>query len=424
MKEKRYNKIAYLLAAVCLVVSMAGCTSPTAKATGLGGSSVGSSSSTGGSTYQPPIVEETKTVKEKKADANVEKLEEQRAEIGIDTSSIDTVKSESSRYYCYSVMDASLHDLYAEIYIILMQEGEDVKVSATSDEDLKYAFQCVFNDHPEIYWVDGFSYVRHEMNGETLYFTFTGKYTYTVDERRVKQVEIDTYVSKALAGISQSASEYDKVKYVYEYIINHTEYDLMAEENQNILSVFLNDRSVCQGYAKAMQYLLYKLDVECTMVVGKVYTGEGHAWNLVNIDGAYYYVDVTWGDASYIIDGQAASTDMPINYDFLNVTTQELLQTHIVDNVVPMPMCLSTTANYYVKEGSLFYYYDYNQLYTLFNNAYSRGEKVVTVKCSDAYSYEVMQQELIGNQHIFEFLNNDTVSYTVSDDSYTMNFWL
>lgn len=425
MKDRLVRVLTGVLVASLLTAGLAGCDSKNGGKIKVVNDSNGNS--TMGKTYKAPVVEKSATVNEKNVKpADEERLEEQREELGIDDASIAAVKKANAQYYCYSVMDASLHDLYAEIYTILMEEGEDVKVSATSDDDLKYVFQCVFNDHPEIYWVDGFSYVRHEQNGEVLYYTFTGKYTYTVAERRVMQVDIDSYVAGALAGISMSASEYDKVKYVYDYIVENTEYDLMAEENQNILSVFLNGRSVCSGYAKAMQYLLYKLDVDCTMVVGKVYTGEGHAWNLVNIDGAYYYVDVTWGDASYVLDGQVAKSgeEMPVNYDYLNVTSQELLKTHIIDNVVPMPVCISTTANYYNKENSLFYCYDYNQMYNLFSSAYASGQSVVTIKCADSFAYQNVYNELVNNQHIFDFLQNQEVTYTVSEDTFTLNFWL
>lgn len=378
------------------------------------------------STYKAPVVEQGETVDVAEADPdNEEKLDEEREELGLNDASIALTQKASSNYYCYNMMDSDKQELYAEIYTVLMEEGENIKVSATSDDSLKYAFQCVLNDHPEIYWVDGYSFVRHERGGQVQYYTFSGKYTYNAKERQSLQSDIDSYVDKALSGIDSNASEYEKVKYVYEYIIDNTEYDLSSENNQNILSVMQTGRSVCAGYAKTVQYLLYELGVECTFVVGSVYGGEGHAWNLVNISGSYYYVDATWGDASYFINGQGMEeVDMPMNYDFLNITTRELIETHSIDNVVPMPMCISDSANYYVREGALFSSYDYSQMYSLFERSYKEGKKVVTVKCTNQFSFKAVKEELIDNQKIFDFLRVDKVSYTVSEDSYSMNFWL
>ena len=67
-------------------------------------------------------------------------------------------------------------------------------------------------------------------------------------------------------------------------------YDLNAENNQNIISVFLEGRTVCQGYACATKYLMDLLDIPCTIVTGTA-NGEPHAWNLIELDGAYYYMD-------------------------------------------------------------------------------------------------------------------------------------
>lgn len=51
-------------------------------------------------------------------------------------------------------------------------------------------------------------------------------------------------VSECLSGISENASDYEKILYDYEYIVNQVDYDDAAEDNQNICSVFIG-KSQC-----------------------------------------------------------------------------------------------------------------------------------------------------------------------------------
>ena len=429
---KKINKTVSCLLTAGLLAASAGCGVLDAIPSGMGpatttsGTAAGTNVTNETTGYEAPVVEEISVEETSAAAATEEAKVDFYTITGVDAAGLETVKAAQEGLYAYSVMDESLHNLYAELVTIIEDEAEGVKISTKDPDELKYVFQCVFNDHPEYYWIDGYSYVKHESNGQTIYLTFSGKYIYTNDERRVNQVSIDSYVSTCLAGISSAASDYEKVKYVYDYIVNHTEYDLAAPDNQNILSVFLYGKSVCQGYAKAMQYLLGKLGVSCTMCVGTVITGEGHAWNLVNIDGAYYYTDVTWGDATYLFDQQAmtgAGSDV-VNYDYLNITTDELLKTHTIDNVVPMPACAATAANYYVKENLYFTSADLDQVGTAFVNAAARGDEAVTLKCSDYSVFSELYDALITNQKIFDYLSGDNVSYSMSEDTYSFIFWL
>lgn len=310
----------------------------------------------------------------------------------------------------------------------LSEEGIEAGLDETSIDRI---FQCVLNDHPELFYVEGYSYKKHfrySLEGQIPSIEFSGRYNVDLETAKDRQSQIQEAVTEILAGIDSGASQYDKVKYVYDTVIRETDYQLNSPDNQNIYSVFVNKVSVCQGYAKATQYLLNRLGVECALVLGTVDTGEGHAWNLVNIDGSYYYVDTTWGDASYQLedDDSGVQISMPeINYDYLNVTTAELFRTHILDDAMEMPLCVDTAANYYVREGALFSDYDREQMEELLARMEEQGRSDVTVKCTDRDVYDQMFSALIEDQEIFRYLSGgDVVAYTRNDTQLSLTFWV
>lgn len=332
--------------------------------------------------------------------------------------------------YAYQRLSAEEKKVYLEILDALINFRQDVKLSIFDKKKIAHVFQCVLNDHPEIFYVDGYSYTEYTLGDVLKKITFTGTYRFAQEEVAEKQTQIDNYVNQCLAGMPDGADEYTKVKYIYEYLIHHTDYDAAAEDNQNICSVFIEGESVCQGYAKATQYLLNKADIFATLVLGRVIGGEGHAWNLVRINGEYYYVDTTWGDASYQAvggkDSYPAEKIPTINYDYLCVTTKQLELTHTLDNVVELPECTAMEANYYVREGVYFTEWNEERLARIFADSYEKGSAYVTLKCADYETYRQMRTALILEQEIFRYLDcpDGAVSYTDNQRQYSMSFWL
>ena len=248
----------------------------------------------------------------------------------------------------------------------------------------------------------------------------------TESEEAAFQKKIDEYVKEYKAGMKADASDYAKVKYTYEYLINNTDYVLDSEYNQNICSVMAYHKSVCLGYAKSMQYLLNEVGVKSTIVEGIAASGEAHAWNMVQIGGAYYYTDVTWGDSSYTNGNSVVKVLSGINYDFLNITTDELEHTHTIDNVVPVPQCVEIADNYYVREGLYFDFINTNALSWVFKNAFERGDDHVTVKCANDTVFQEMKFYLLEEQNIFEYLpeGTETLSYGENPEMHTITFIL
>lgn len=340
--------------------------------------------------------------------------------------------SEMTGYYAYDTLSKPEKIWYLDIYRILKNretEGRlyDGYLTEIGVHDIDRIFHCVLNDHPEFFYVDGYSYTNYTQGESTVEVVFSGTYTMEPDEVAEKQALIDDYVGKCRSGLPETADEYEKTKYVYEYVIRNTEYALSAPDGQNICSVFLNGKSVCQGYAKATQYLLNRFGVAATLVTGTVKNGtEGHAWNLVRIDGKYYFVDTTWGDACFE-PGETDEDDCgtgTVDYDFLCVTTEQLSRTHRIDNIVDIPLCRDMDANYYVREGAYFTAYDGEALQNLFDRAIAEEREKVDIRCSNPDVYEEMKNRLIGEQEVIGYLPDhcDSVRYILHEERMMLSF--
>lgn len=336
--------------------------------------------------------------------------------------------------YAYNSLNAVEANWYDEMATCIGRMQDEITLDEAGIEhglnegDVDRIFQCVLMDHPELFYVEGYTYTKYNRGDTIVGIKFAP--TYSMDRELVwkRKVEIEQEAESLLQQAAVFTDEYEQVKYVYESIISNTDYDLSAPDNQNIYSVFVNRVSVCQGYAKAMQYLLERLGIECTLVQGSVDTGESHAWNLVKVNGSYYYVDATWGDASYLPDenGQESGYVPQVSYDYLCVTTEQILQTHMLGCVVELPVCENNRDNYYVRENALFTTYDREQMRALFEKMNAGDCREVSVKCDGWDCYREIWDAMIEEQEIFDYLTteNTSVHYVHNEKQLSMSFWV
>ena len=356
-----------------------------------------------------------------------------REELGLTDEGIKKLKAEQSGKFAYDRLTEIGKTLYVEILAILQHQAKNVSISLVSDDAINVVFDYVLNDHPELFWVDGYKCTNHTVAGNLTKITFTGDYIYDEEGVKERQAKINEYVNECLANAPSSDDDYYVIKYIYEYIVEHTEYQQNDPDDQNICSVFIDGKSVCNGYAKATQYLLNKLGIECIFVTGTVATGDGtsarHAWNLVRSNDKYYYVDTTWGDASYH-SAYGSSADMEkvpsVNYDYLCVTTKDLEETHTISDILRMPECNSMDDNYYIREDEYFKTDDMTLVKDLFDRRTKDGSNNVTIKCATQEVYDSLVDKLITQNGVFDFLGDETgvVSYTVFRESRKIIFWI
>ncbi len=92
-------------------------------------------------------------------------------------------------------------------------------------------------------------------------------------------------------------TDYDKELAVYDWMTSHINYDSgvlqvipdTQVDADNPYGVLKYHNAVCVGYATTFRLLMQMLDINCMVVHN---TEKYHSWNLVQLDGDWYHVDV------------------------------------------------------------------------------------------------------------------------------------
>ena len=134
-----------------------------------------------------------------------------------------------------------------------------------------------------------------------------------------KQLDYNGSSVKELAALlaQNATTEADKARIIYAWITQHITYDFAAFQdalqNDNYPDVnptkVLRDRTtICSGYSNLYQALAEAMDLEAAIVIGYAkgatppddvrFQNVNHAWNSVQIDGAWYLLDATFGAGS------------------------------------------------------------------------------------------------------------------------------
>lgn len=126
--------------------------------------------------------------------------------------------------------------------------------------------------------------------------------------------EVDKAVESFFATypVKEKATQYEKIEAVYDFLCDSIIYDDVRKirpffpdqytpQEMNIAYTayagLVDGAAVCEGYATAFYRLALEMGIDARLVYGTA--GEAHVWNLVELDGQYYYVDATWDATNY-----------------------------------------------------------------------------------------------------------------------------
>lgn len=300
--------------------------------------------------------------------------------------------TEVADHFYYQQLTEEEQTVYREMLQGVRDMDECILIHAGKDDHPEKAYEYLLYDCPELFWCAGSS----QMTVYSDHTEFYPDYSCTAQERDARQKEIDAAAEACISGADALPGEYDRIKYVYEYIVRTVDYDENAPDNQNIYSALVGKRSVCAGYSRAAQYLLDRMGIGCIYVVGTAQGQESHAWNIVKCGGSYYQMDVTFGDPVFL--SSESGEDMPGNiiyYDYLCCTDAEISADHTPAGEVSYPPCESEDLNYYRMNGMYYESYDPQILLADMNESIYAGDEMFVCKFSSAQVYADAKDSVI-----------------------------
>ena len=252
-----------------------------------------------------------------------------------------------------------------------------------TETQLKQVVNYYMADYPQHFWVEA-SY-RYAEAGSVI-TAIELSYTMSAQEAQQASRQVQAAAARILQGL-EGLSEYEIEKRIHDALVSVVTYDTTQQKDyiHTLYGALVNGEAVCDGYARAFQYLLYQVGIPCLLVTGES-LGENHAWNIVEIGGQYYQVDVTWDDPD---NGEPG-----VMYAYFNLTDALMAEDHTAGSEnPPLPACASTDANYFVRNGGVVYEFDAAEAGALVRQAAagSGTTRLFVMTDPDAY-FEALRQ--------------------------------
>ena len=179
---------------------------------------------------------------------------------------------------------------YIESGFMSMEEKIDVSGYNIAPDGFSSILIYTLKSSPWLFFVG--SSVTYSINSLGNIENIYPEYTMSLEERDAAFEFCLEKIEKILFYMPSGMGEFDIALYLHDYICQNFEYD-ENYESRDMYSMLKLSRGTCQGYA----YLFLELARRVGILSDVVYSDSmRHIWNCVQIDGEWYYIDLTWDD--------------------------------------------------------------------------------------------------------------------------------
>ncbi len=222
--------------------------------------------------------------------------------------------------------------VYNRLYNCANNNTEECDISDldVTKQDVYKAYWAFDYDNPQFLEL-GSGYEVTFLNSKLSNKVKSVKINYGRMPDEVQQTEFDARAEAVLEEARAQGSDYEKLKYVHDWIVDNTVYtNTGAVYESEADGPIVYGKALCEGYSKAFMYFAQSLGFPCICSVGTS-RNEGHMWNMVKLGGAWYNVDVTWDDP------ESPDGTQVLRHDYFLINDAQLRLDHRVEHPLVLP---------------------------------------------------------------------------------------
>lgn len=341
---------------------------------------------------------------------------------------INKLKISNSDYY-YNKLNQQQKIIYDSIATYVRELNNNIKLKGydyvdenTALQDINTSMEAFFDDHPEVFYLNSEYKIltvdriaKKQVELDVTYSVYD-----SIDlENKISQIESVTNEIISNIKLESSFNNQLQIHDIFANMVNYFNYkdpNEIPEECHSIYGTLVNKKGVCDGFTKSMQILLNKVGIESIFVSGTLEKNP-HAWNLVNIDGSWYHMDVTSDKSLHLKEDKS---DNIVIHSYFNVTTDNIKKTHTIQKENILPLADTTDYNYYRATNKYIFGTQNldNRLKEILEQ--SKDDSIYEVGSEVVQKIPNSMSHLLQNNKYPEYITSNGFRYYIILDSYIM----
>ena len=241
--------------------------------------------------------------------------------------------------YYYSKMNKLQKNVYHNIKIGLLALAPSFFVPKIDSRELQDIFFKVRLDAPEIFYAVSYTYRMYQ---DASNLEVIPEYLFEKKKIIEHQKAMKARIEKLIRPV-KAMTEWEKERYIHDFICSSVYYDKLKKPySHEIIGPLGQGVGVCEGIAKAVKILCDKLGIWCIIAISDSNPEKNikyrHAWNIVQIEGVYYHIDVTFDNS--------LGRESIIRYDYFNLSDKQFFKDH-EPVIYEVPKCTLSDRFYY-----------------------------------------------------------------------------